>query len=59
MFLFFLAAIICISGDGVVHDVLNGMLKRKDWQEALKVPVGLICAGLFFSFLPFSSLYFA
>lgn len=30
--------------------MLNGLLKRKDWQEAVKTPVGLICAGLLLLF---------
>ena len=38
-------AIICISGDGTVHDLLNGLMKRKDWQDATKIPVGVIPAG--------------
>jgi len=39
-------AIICVSGDGIVHEVLNGLLKRDDWKDASKIPVGVIPAGL-------------
>eukprot|EP00897_Mesotaenium_endlicherianum_P004106 jgi/Mesen1/3723/ME000202S02813 len=37
--------IVCVSGDGVVTEVLNGLLERSDWQEAVKTPVGHIPAG--------------
>jgi sphingosine kinase len=31
-----------ISGDGLLCEVLNGLLKRKDWKEATKIPLGII-----------------
>lgn len=37
--------IIVISGDGLVHEVINGLLSRKDWEKAIKIPVGQIPAG--------------
>lgn len=37
--------IIVISGDGLVFEVLNGLLSRPDWKDAIKVPIGQIAAG--------------
>lgn len=37
--------IVCVSGDGLVHEVFNGLLHRPDWEEAIKIPVGTIPAG--------------
>lgn len=35
-------AVVCIGGDGTIHEVLNGMLARTD---GVKIPVGLIPQG--------------
>ncbi|KAJ0791566.1 putative sphingosine kinase [Helianthus annuus] len=37
--------ILCVSGDGILVEVVNGLLERKDWQVALKIPIGVIPAG--------------
>ncbi|KAK8953691.1 Sphingosine kinase 2 [Platanthera guangdongensis] len=37
--------IVCVSGDGVLVEVLNGLLQREDWATAIKVPLGIIPAG--------------
>ncbi|XP_020591739.1 sphingosine kinase 1-like [Phalaenopsis equestris] len=37
--------IVCVSGDGVFVEVLNGLLQREDWDTAIKVPLGIIPAG--------------
>lgn len=37
--------IICVSGDGVLVEVVNGLLRREDWETAIKVPLGIIPAG--------------
>ncbi|KAG0496231.1 hypothetical protein HPP92_000922 [Vanilla planifolia] len=37
--------IACISGDGVLVEVVNGLLQREDWETAIKVPLGIIPAG--------------
>nr|TKW35302.1 hypothetical protein SEVIR_2G364000v2 [Setaria viridis] len=37
--------IICVSGDGVMVEVVNGFLQREDWETAIKVPLGIIPAG--------------
>ncbi|KAG0587837.1 hypothetical protein KC19_2G195200 [Ceratodon purpureus] len=37
--------IVCVSGDGVLVEVLNGLLERPDWKAAIKMPIGIIPAG--------------
>ncbi|KAH7662346.1 sphingosine kinase protein [Dioscorea alata] len=37
--------IVCVSGDGVLVEVVNGLLQRDDWDTAIKVPLGIIPAG--------------
>ncbi|KAJ3363542.1 hypothetical protein HDU91_002942 [Kappamyces sp. JEL0680] len=34
-----------ISGDGVFHEFMNGLLSRKDWQVSSQLPIGTIGAG--------------
>uniref|UniRef100_A0A7I4FBM7 sphingosine kinase n=1 Tax=Physcomitrium patens TaxID=3218 RepID=A0A7I4FBM7_PHYPA len=40
-----LDGIVCVSGDGVLVEVLNGLLERSDWERAIKMPIGIIPAG--------------
>ncbi|XP_057512473.1 sphingosine kinase 1-like isoform X1 [Actinidia eriantha] len=37
--------IVCVSGDGVLVEVINGLLEREDWDAAIKMPIGVIPAG--------------
>ncbi|KAF0917158.1 hypothetical protein E2562_016954 [Oryza meyeriana var. granulata] len=37
--------IVCVSGDGVLIEVVNGILQRIDWEEAIKIPIGVLPAG--------------
>uniref|UniRef100_A0ACD5UZC2 Uncharacterized protein n=1 Tax=Avena sativa TaxID=4498 RepID=A0ACD5UZC2_AVESA len=37
--------VICVSGDGILVEVVNGLLQRNDWSTAIKVPLGIIPAG--------------
>ncbi|XP_063243589.1 sphingosine kinase 1-like [Bacillus rossius redtenbacheri] len=38
--------IIVVGGDGIVFEVLNGMLEREDWKQALlEIPIGVIPGG--------------
>ncbi|KAJ3706612.1 hypothetical protein LUZ61_010317 [Rhynchospora tenuis] len=37
--------IVCVGGDGIVNEVLNGLLSRSDQKEAVSVPIGIIPAG--------------
>jgi len=38
-------ALVVISGDGVLHEIINGLLSRPDWDQARQLPVGVISAG--------------
>ncbi|XP_060191521.1 sphingosine kinase 1-like isoform X1 [Lycium barbarum] len=37
--------VICVSGDGIMVEVVNGLLEREDWSSAIKMPLGIIPAG--------------
>ena len=37
--------ILVISGDGLIHEVLNGLMLRDDWEQAIRTPIGQIGAG--------------
>lgn len=37
--------IICVGGDGIVNEVLNGLLIRENQREAISIPLGIIPAG--------------
>lgn len=37
--------IACVSGDGLPHEVINGLSRREDAGRALKVPIAFIPAG--------------
>ncbi|KAG6518456.1 hypothetical protein ZIOFF_021931 [Zingiber officinale] len=37
--------IVCDGGDGIVNEVLNGLLSRDNQKEALSIPIGIIPAG--------------
>ncbi|XP_064437175.1 sphingosine kinase 2 isoform X1 [Mirounga angustirostris] len=37
--------IVTVSGDGLLFEVLNGLLDRPDWEEAVKTPVGILPCG--------------
>lgn len=37
--------IVICSGDGLVHEVVNGLLERADWEKAIQMPVGIIPTG--------------
>ncbi|KAG2208311.1 hypothetical protein INT47_006167 [Mucor saturninus] len=44
-------AIVTVSGDGIIHEVINGFIQRPDAREAMrKVPLGIIPAGTSNSF---------
>lgn len=35
--------VICISGDGLLYEVVNGMFFRSDWQDVIRnVSIGII-----------------
>ncbi|KAL1552946.1 Sphingoid long-chain bases kinase 1 [Salvia divinorum] len=37
--------IICVGGDGIINEVLNGLLSRQNQKEAISIPIGIIPAG--------------
>ncbi|VFQ88998.1 unnamed protein product [Cuscuta campestris] len=37
--------IVCVSGDGILVEVVNGLLEREDWETAIKTSLGVIPAG--------------
>lgn len=37
--------IVCVSGDGILVEVVNGFLEREDWEDAIRMPIGMIPAG--------------
>ena len=39
------AGIITISGDGLVHEVYNGLWQREDWSELCDFPIGIVPGG--------------
>jgi sphingosine kinase len=37
--------IVIVSGDGMLYEVLNGLLNRKDWNKVRNIPIGVIPGG--------------
>ncbi|XP_005413003.1 PREDICTED: sphingosine kinase 2 isoform X3 [Chinchilla lanigera] len=37
--------IVTLSGDGLFYEVLNGLLDRPDWEQAVKMPLGILPCG--------------
>ncbi|XP_010521743.1 PREDICTED: sphingoid long-chain bases kinase 1 [Tarenaya hassleriana] len=37
--------IICVGGDGIINEVLNGLLSRSNHKERISIPIGIIPAG--------------
>lgn len=37
--------IVIVSGDGLLHEVINGLMDRPDWEQAIKTPVGMLPCG--------------
>uniref|UniRef100_A0A8D2LUU8 DAGKc domain-containing protein n=1 Tax=Varanus komodoensis TaxID=61221 RepID=A0A8D2LUU8_VARKO len=37
--------IVAISGDGLLYEVINGLMERPDWEEAIKMPLGILPCG--------------
>lgn len=38
-------SILCVGGDGLISEVVNGLLSRDDAEVACKIPIGIIPAG--------------
>ena len=39
------SGIITISGDGLIHEVYNGLWQRRDWEEMCDFPLGIVPGG--------------
>lgn len=39
------AGLVIISGDGLLFEILNGLMTRKDWNTARQIPLGVIPGG--------------
>merc|ERR1712136_374571 len=37
--------IVIVSGDGLIHEVINGLMERDDWEQAIKTPLGVVPGG--------------
>ncbi|KAA8519864.1 hypothetical protein F0562_014046 [Nyssa sinensis] len=37
--------IVCVSGDGILVEVVNGLLEREDWDAAIRMSLGVVPAG--------------
>ena len=38
-------ALVTLSGDGLMHELINGLMKHAQWQRAIKHPIGVIPGG--------------
>ncbi|XP_056443021.1 sphingosine kinase 1-like [Gadus chalcogrammus] len=38
-------ALVIISGDGLLYEVVNGLLEREDWEQAIHTPLGILPGG--------------
>ncbi|XP_030064057.1 sphingosine kinase 1 [Microcaecilia unicolor] len=38
-------AVVTVSGDGLLYEVINGLMERSDWQSAIKKPLGILPGG--------------
>ncbi|KAL7747846.1 hypothetical protein RI367_006781 [Sorochytrium milnesiophthora] len=39
------SVVMLIGGDGLIHEFVNGLLTRPDWEEARLLPMAPICGG--------------
>ncbi|TRY95721.1 hypothetical protein DNTS_022121 [Danionella cerebrum] len=38
-------AVIILSGDGLLFEVVNGLMERPDWEQAIRTPLGILPGG--------------
>ncbi|XP_072319672.1 sphingosine kinase 1-like [Eucyclogobius newberryi] len=38
-------ALVIMSGDGLLFEVINGLLERPDWEEAIRTPLAILPGG--------------
>lgn len=39
------SGILVVSGDGLIYEVINGLMNRPDWSTVIKIPVGQLPGG--------------
>lgn len=39
------SGIVAIGGDGLFHEILNGLLKRLDWESVINISLGIVPCG--------------
>ncbi|XP_053494836.1 sphingosine kinase 1 [Ictalurus furcatus] len=39
------SAIVILSGDGLLFEVINGLMEREDWDTAIRTPLGILPGG--------------
>eukprot|EP00095_Tigriopus_kingsejongensis_P002046 snap_masked-scaffold556_size137522-processed-gene-0.20 protein:Tk02046 transcript:snap_masked-scaffold556_size137522-processed-gene-0.20-mRNA-1 annotation:"sphingosine kinase 1-like" len=39
------SGIVSISGDGLIHEIFNGLFHRHDWHEISRIPIGVMPGG--------------
>ncbi|OQR93711.1 sphingosine kinase [Achlya hypogyna] len=37
--------VVCVGGDGLASEVVQGLIRRSDWHDAIRFPIGLIPGG--------------
>ena len=37
--------IVAVGGDGILYEIISGLLQRADWEAAIKLPLGIVPAG--------------
>ncbi|KRZ19446.1 Sphingosine kinase 1 [Trichinella zimbabwensis] len=37
--------LLIVGGDGIIHEILNGLITRSDWDEALQLPIAVLPCG--------------
>ncbi len=37
--------LVIVGGDGTIHDAIAGLMSRLDWEQAIKLPLGIIPGG--------------
>ncbi|KAH3871345.1 hypothetical protein DPMN_034543, partial [Dreissena polymorpha] len=37
--------VVIVSGDGLIYEVVNGLMGRSDWEDAMKIPIGCVPGG--------------
>ncbi|TNM96776.1 hypothetical protein fugu_014932 [Takifugu bimaculatus] len=38
-------ALVIMSGDGLLFEVINGLMDREDWEQAIQTPLGILPGG--------------